>query len=66
MQPVQETQEKQLKLWKEIILQYCMKSNQNQIVLDTFPYFRNESIDRQLNSDAIRSIALYLIKEGKY
>ena len=49
-----------------MILQYCAASNTSQIVLDSFPYFRNDNIERKLSPEAIRAVALYLIKQGEY
>jgi hypothetical protein len=61
LQPTLETREKQLRLWKELILDYCSKSNVYQINPATFPFFKNESINRQMSVDGIRAIVEFLL-----
>eukprot|EP01040_Poterioochromonas_malhamensis_P008050 gene8050-8701_t len=61
LQPIAETREKQLRLWKELILDYCAKSHIYQINPITFPYFKNESINRQLSSEGIAAVTQYLV-----
>eukprot|EP01038_Epipyxis_sp_PR26KG_P004649 gene4649-6533_t len=64
IQPVQATKEKQLKLWRELVLQYCMYHNIYRLVPTTFSYFTNNTIDRSLSPDAINEVVLSLIKAG--
>ena len=64
IQPVTETREKQLKLWKDLILQYCLQNKCYKIVPSQFPFFKNPAIDRELSADAINTIINYLIKSG--
>jgi hypothetical protein len=65
LQPIAETREKQLRLWKELILDYCAKSHIYQINPITFPYFKNESINRQLSSEGIAAVTQYLVNSSK-
>lgn len=59
-----DTREKQLKLWKELILQYCVHNSQYKLVPANFPFFRNDSIERELNSEGRQAVIDYLIKAG--
>ena len=61
LQPVAETREKQLRLWKELIMDYCAKSHIYQINPATFSYFRNEAIDRQLSPEGVKAVIQYLL-----
>lgn len=48
LQPVKDTQEKQIQLWKELILKYC--KNEKCFVIDLegeFPLFNNTSIQSE-------------------
>lgn len=58
------TREKQLKLWKELVVEYCIKNNQHHFIPSTFPYFKNSEIDRELNNDGIQAVIEYIIKAG--
>lgn len=64
IQPVLPTCEKQLKLWRDLIIGYCIQGNLYHLVPSTFPYFKNESIDRQLSKEGINSVVESLIKAG--
>ena len=64
LQPVQETREKQLKLWRELILKHCAQFNVHHLIPTSFPYFKNDSISRQLSSEAISAVIDYIIKTG--
>lgn len=64
IQPINETKEKQLKLWKELILQYHMLNNIYILVIDNFEYFENKKINRKLSQNDINIIISYLISEG--
>jgi len=65
LQPVQATHEKQLKLWRELVVSYHTFSKE--YVLDNpyeFPLFKNEKIDRKLSSEFIDAVVKSLIDEG--
>jgi ESCRT-II complex subunit VPS25 len=64
LQPVAETQQKQLKVWRDIILGYCRTTSSTQIVPMSFPLFHNDHIDRSLTPEAIRIIAQSLVEAG--
>lgn len=59
-----ETREKQLKLWRELIIDYCMFSHSFSIVPTHFPYFKNADIDRQLSAKGIDAVVESLIRAG--
>ena len=64
IQPVNETKEKQMKLWKELILQYHVANNSYIMIPETFPYFENKTIGRKLKIEHIHEIMNYLITQG--
>jgi ESCRT-II complex subunit VPS25 len=64
IQPNAETRERQLKAWKELILNYCNNNRVYTIDPMVFPYFKNDDIERQLSSDAIHIVIQYLIEQG--
>jgi ESCRT-II complex subunit VPS25 len=47
LQPVKDTQEKQIQLWKELILKYCKNEKCFVIDLEEFPLFNNTSIQSE-------------------
>ena len=64
IQPVAATREKQLKLWRELILQYCIHNNLHSLVPSSFPFFKNSAIERELSVDNINVVVNYIIKSG--
>ena len=62
LQPVAATQEKQLKLWRDLIVDYH-RHHQIYRMADPlqFELFRNEQIDRQLNIEGIKAVVQSLI-----
>ena len=64
IQPIKLTKEKQLKLWKEIILEYHVQNNIFSMNLATCCLFENRAIDRKLSTSGIREIAEYLVLIG--
>jgi hypothetical protein len=51
LQPVRETREKQVQLWKDLILDYCRSQKMYIISLEEdFPLFSNPSIESKLYS----------------
>ncbi|RYY82739.1 hypothetical protein EON63_12755 [archaeon] len=65
LQPVLETREKQLKLWRDLILKYCSATHVYRIVPSNFPYFANDTIDRKLSADGIGAVVEFLLQSGK-
>ncbi|CAM9213413.1 unnamed protein product [Ectocarpus fasciculatus] len=61
IQPVKPTKDKQLKLWKDIILEYHMQNNVCTMNVATCPLFENKTIDRRLSIDGIKEIIDHLI-----
>lgn len=65
IQPVQASREKQLKLWRELVVSYHVFRKSYRLNDPySFEYFRNDSIDRQLTHDGIRAVIDSLIEEG--
>ncbi len=64
LQPVAATREKQLTLWKELILKYHMEKNISTMTLAEFPYFENKRIERRLDSNGITTVMSHLILSG--
>uniref|UniRef100_A0A7N0VC47 Vacuolar protein sorting-associated protein 25 n=1 Tax=Kalanchoe fedtschenkoi TaxID=63787 RepID=A0A7N0VC47_KALFE len=66
LQPVRDTREKQVQLWKELILDYCRTQKIFTIILDEeFPLFTNPVIDRSLSHEAREAFLSALISEGR-
>eukprot|EP00897_Mesotaenium_endlicherianum_P007107 jgi/Mesen1/6424/ME000329S05585 len=66
LQPVKETRERQVQLWKDLILKYCKHYRKHIVGLDEeFPLFNNSSIDRRLTSEAKEVFLNALVSEGK-
>ncbi|KAM0939418.1 putative ESCRT-II complex, Vps25 subunit, winged helix-like DNA-binding domain superfamily [Dioscorea sansibarensis] len=66
LQPVRETREKQVQLWKELILDYCR--NQKVFVIgleEDFPLFFNSVIERSLSHEAKELFLSALVNEGR-
>ncbi|KAG2301937.1 hypothetical protein Bca52824_030588 [Brassica carinata] len=53
LQPVRDTREKQIQLWKELILDYCKSQKVFLIGVEDSPLFSNSAIDRTLKTSAI-------------
>jgi hypothetical protein len=64
LQPVLETREKQLKMWRDIMMDYCTKKEIKRIIPSACSLFTNESIERRLSSEGISAVVEYLLKEG--
>lgn len=66
LQPVRETREKQVQLWKELILDYCRSQKVFIIGLEEeFPLFSNPVIERSLSHEARGVFLLALVAEGR-
>lgn len=66
LQPVRDTREKQVQLWKELILEYCRTQRVFVIGLeDDFPLFSNPAIDRSLSHEARGAFLSALVLEGR-
>ncbi|XP_026382764.1 vacuolar protein sorting-associated protein 25 isoform X2 [Papaver somniferum] len=64
LQPVRDTREKQVQLWKELILDYCR--NQKIFVIgieEEFPLFTNQVIERFLSHEAKETFLSALVSE---
>lgn len=60
-----ETREKQLRLWRELVLDYCSKTATHQLHPPSFPFFKNEAIGRQLSPEGVREVVDSLIANGQ-
>ncbi|XP_044946245.1 vacuolar protein sorting-associated protein 25-like [Hordeum vulgare subsp. vulgare] len=66
LQPVRETREKQVQLWKELILDYCRSQKMYIISLEEdFPLFSNPKIERSLSYEAKEAFLAALVSEGR-
>ncbi|ERN02069.1 hypothetical protein AMTRI_Chr02g223760 [Amborella trichopoda] len=66
LQPVRDTREKQVQLWKELILDYCKHHKIFVIGLEEeFPLFSNPTIDRSLRHEAKEVFLSALVSEGR-
>ncbi|XP_051129676.1 vacuolar protein sorting-associated protein 25 [Andrographis paniculata] len=66
LQPVRDTREKQVQLWKELILDYCRTQKVFTIGLDEdFPLFSNPVIERSLSHEAREAFLSALVSEGR-
>ncbi|KAJ8494033.1 hypothetical protein OPV22_015754 [Ensete ventricosum] len=66
LQPVRETREKQVQLWKELILDYCRSQKIFVISLEEdFPLFSNPVIERSLSHEARQLFLAALVNEGR-
>ena len=62
IQPVLATREKQLGLWRSLILQYYTKHKMKILVVHECPLWKNTMISRSLNSYAIQTIMNDFVK----
>ncbi|CAA6673989.1 unnamed protein product [Spirodela intermedia] len=66
LQPVRETREKQIQLWKELILDYCRSQKIFIIGMEEeFPLFVNPVIDRSLSYESREQFLNVLVSEGR-
>nr|XP_043606921.1 vacuolar protein sorting-associated protein 25 [Erigeron canadensis]XP_043606931.1 vacuolar protein sorting-associated protein 25 [Erigeron canadensis] len=66
LQPVRETREKQIQLWKELILDYCRSHKIFVIGLEQdFPLFTNPAIQRSLNYEAREAFLSAIVLDGR-
>ncbi|KAH0941346.1 hypothetical protein HID58_000983 [Brassica napus] len=66
LQPVRDTREKQIQLWKELILDYCKSQKVFLIgVEEDFPLFSNSAIDRTLSHEAREIFLSAIVGEGR-
>ncbi|KAK0605962.1 hypothetical protein LWI29_032634 [Acer saccharum] len=66
LQLVRETREKQVQLWKELILDYCRTQKIFVIGLEEeFPLFSNLVIERSLSNEAREAFLSALVSEGR-
>ncbi|KAJ6712147.1 VACUOLAR PROTEIN SORTING-ASSOCIATED PROTEIN VPS25 [Salix purpurea] len=66
LQPVRDTREKQVQLWKEFILDYCRTQKIFVIELEEeFPLFSNHLIERSLSNEAREAFLSALVSEGR-
>ncbi|KAG6596709.1 vacuolar protein sorting-associated protein 25 [Cucurbita maxima] len=66
LQPVKDTREKQIQLWKELILDYCRTQKIFVIGLEEeFPLFSNSVIERSLSHEARVAFLSALVSDGR-
>mmetsp|Transcript_8380 Transcript_8380/g.14833 ORF Transcript_8380/g.14833 Transcript_8380/m.14833 type:complete len:176 (-) Transcript_8380:101-628(-) len=65
LQPVDVTRDKQIKLWRRLILEWFEKnSSQDVLSLESFELFENKAINRKLDSAGREAIAKDLLDSG--
>ena len=57
------SREKQLLLWKRIIMDYHKSNKMNFFTPSSFELFHNRSIDRRLSEECVQALVNYLISE---
>eukprot|EP00271_Cylindrocystis_brebissonii_P012918 TRINITY_DN32426_c0_g1_i1.p1 TRINITY_DN32426_c0_g1~~TRINITY_DN32426_c0_g1_i1.p1 ORF type:complete len:181 (+),score=38.24 TRINITY_DN32426_c0_g1_i1:153-695(+) len=65
LQPIKDSREKQIQLWKDLILAYCKHQRLYVIELDDCPLFKNAAIDRKLSNEAKEVVLGGLVAEGR-
>ncbi|KAL8138957.1 hypothetical protein V2J09_004958 [Rumex salicifolius] len=66
LQPVRDTRDKQIQLWKELILDYCKTQKIFVISLEEdFPLFSNPVIERSLSHEAREAFLSSIVGEGR-
>lgn len=68
LQPVLDTRNKQLSLWRDLILSYCEHNRIYTFALEetpNCPLFHNDSINRSLKTDETRQVFEFLCSEGR-
>ncbi|TMX00278.1 hypothetical protein EJD97_001079 [Solanum chilense] len=66
LQPVRETREKQIQLWKELIIDFCRTQKIFVIALEVdFPLFSNAAIERSLSHEAREAFLSALVSDGR-
>jgi len=65
IQPVQQTRDKQLELWKQVILKSCSQGGTTMLVeLATFAAFANPKIRRELDMEGRQTVGDYIVQLG--
>jgi ESCRT-II complex subunit VPS25 len=65
LQPVLSTREKQLEMWRSIILQQCGEKTTMVIDIASYPTFTNEKIKRSLDREGRLAVCEALVKTGQ-
>ncbi|KAF4401754.1 hypothetical protein G4B88_000802 [Cannabis sativa] len=67
LQPVRDIREKQIQLWKELILEYCRFQKIFVVGLEEdFPLFSNTVIERFLSHEAREAFLSAVVSEGSF
>jgi ESCRT-II complex subunit VPS25 len=64
LQPVLATREKQLTLWRELILKYHSERKVKTLLVHDCPLWKNAAINRQLSADSVKAIVQDLVDHG--
>jgi ESCRT-II complex subunit VPS25 len=64
IQPVLATREKQLALWRDLIVRYHTQHKLKNLVVHECPLWKNDDIGRKLNKEAIDVIMQDLVDQG--
>ncbi|GMH84551.1 hypothetical protein TrVE_jg13791 [Triparma verrucosa] len=64
IQPVSATRQKQLALWRDLILKYHTANKEKTLVVHDCTLWKNEGIQRELNRDNVRLICEDFVNNG--
>jgi ESCRT-II complex subunit VPS25 len=65
IQPVESTKEKQLALWRDLILRYHRQLKLKTLVVHECPLWENDDIGRKLSKEAIAQVVQDLVDQGQ-
>ncbi len=61
---MQETRTKQLEHWRQLIVSYQSSISSFRLAPASSPYFKNDTLDRRLNTEGVDLVIGYLIEKG--
>ena len=64
IQPVEATRKKQMKLWRELVLNYHTKNKLATMVVHECPLWENAALGRKLNKEGIAAVCDNLVESG--
>lgn len=71
LQKAEETRERQLLMWKQVLLRFCEQNNVKMLdlssassIVATCPIFENKTISRRASQELVEAIVSSLIKDG--
>ena len=64
LQPVEQTQQRQLAMWHQLVLQWAAHHRTWRMVPDKWPLFSNERIGRRLPKEGVDAVVASLVRSG--